>query len=475
GVLADDMGLGKTLQTLAWLLHLSRLAPEILNPKAQLPKESATPFRALIVCPKSVVSNWGNEAARFTPALATARLAPGAPLPTDAGLLIVNYAQLRLRADELAAVTWHAVVLDEGQNIKNPTSATARAARALPARHRLVLTGTPIENRLLDLWSLFAFAQPGLLGNQASFQRNYNEKQDPAGTRARLATRVRPFLLRRTKKQVAQVLPARIEEELLCELDGDQRALYDAELNRAPQLLLKVETARQFDTQRFNILQSLLRLRQICCDPRLVGLAGEAPKKRTRPSKKSAAAPAAAADRNNPDAERPAPASAKLEALLDTLEPLVAEGHRVLVFSQFVTMLEHIATELVARDIGHLLLTGQTEDRQALVDQFQSAEGPPVFLLSLKAAGSGLNLTAASYVVLYDPWRNPAVEAQAMDRTHPIGQTNTVIAYPLIAKDTVEEKIRALQREKSALAAAVVQEESLATVMDLDSLRQILG
>jgi SNF2 family DNA or RNA helicase len=169
------------------------------------------------------------------------------------------------------------------------------------------------------------------------------------------------------------------------------------------------------------------------------------------------------------------PAGAKLEALLDTLEPLVAEGHRVLVFSQFVTMLELIREELVARGIGHLLLTGQTENRQDLVDKFQSAEGPPVFLLSLKAAGSGLNLTAASYVVLFDPWWNPAVEAQAIDRTHRIGQKNTVIAYRLIAKDTIEEKIRALQREKSALASAVVQEESLAKVMDLESLRRILS
>ena len=483
GVLADDMGLGKTLQTLAWLLWLAERAAA-----------EGRPFRALVVAPKSVVPNWAVESHRFAPTLTTARMEPSSALSTTAQLLVVNYVQLRLRAPEFCAVEWDAVVLDEGQNIKNPGSATARAARELPARHRLVLTGTPIENRLLDLWSLVAFAQPGLLGSQASFQRLYNDKEDPIGARSRLATRVRPFLLRRTKGQVARDLPARIEEEIGCELEGAQRALYEAELKRARQLLLKVGDDRQFDAQRFNILQSLLRLRQICCDPRLLGLssvdpvAAPAAKKRGRPPKKIAASTApvdasvaqpeseSAPDSASADDEAPArPSSAKLDALLDTVEPLVAEGHRVLVFSQFVSMLELIRAELVARGIGYLLLTGQTENRQALVDKFQAADGPPVFLLSLKAAGSGLNLTAASYVILYDPWWNPAVEAQAIDRTHRIGQKSTVMAYRLIAKDTVEEKIRALQREKSALAAAVVQEESLATVMDLDSLRRILG
>ncbi len=486
GVLADDMGLGKTLQTLAWLLWLAdRAAAE------------GRPFRALVVAPKSVVPNWAVEAGRFAPSLTTARSVPGIDLPDSAQILVINYVQLRLRAPELSALSWDAVVLDEGQNIKNPGSATARAARDLPARHRLVLTGTPIENRLLDLWSLMAFAQPGLLGSQAGFQRLYNDKEDPEGARSRLATRVRPFLLRRTKGQVARDLPARIEEEIGCELEGAQRALYEAELKRARQLLLKVGDNRQFDAQRFNILQSLLRLRQICCDPRLIGhnavdpVEQVAAKKRGRPSKKTAAA-ASALNANSAattagsddanavidttDEDAPArPSSAKLDALLDTVEPLVAEGHRVLVFSQFVSMLELIRAELAVRGIGHLLLTGQTENRQALVDKFQAADGPPVFLLSLKAAGSGLNLTAASYVILYDPWWNPAVEAQAIDRTHRIGQKSTVMAYRLIAKNTVEEKIRALQREKSELAAAVVQEESLATVMDLDSLRRILG
>ena len=340
------------------------------------------------------------------------------------------------------------VILDEGQNIKNPGSATAHAARALRASHRLVLTGTPVENRLLDLWSLFAFAMPGLLGSQSAFKRLYDDRTDPDSARTRLAARVRHFLLRRTKSQVARDLPPRIEEEIVCELEGPQRTLYDAELKRARQILLGVHGAREFDAQRFNILQSLLRLRQICCDPRLIG---------------------------GGQAAGPGTSSAKLDALLETLEPLIAEGHKVLVFSQFVTMLELIREELVKREITHLMLTGQTENRQALVDKFQGDPTIPVFLLSLNAAGSGLNLTAASYVVLYDPWWNPAVEAQAIDRTHRIGQRNQVIAYRLLARGTVEEKIRALQRDKAALASAVVQEESLARVLDLDSLRQILS
>ena len=453
GVLADDMGLGKTLQTLAWLLWLSEQPVRDGTQPAE-----AKSFRVLVVCPKSVVVNWQMETARFAPTLTAAPLNPRAeagPLPAGVQLVVANYTQLRLHADTLAAETWNAVVLDEGQNIKNPASATAQAARALRTNHRLVLTGTPVENRLLDLWSLFAFAQPGLLGGQTSFKRLYNDKTDPAGARDRLAQRVKHFLLRRTKSQVARDLPPRIEKDLEVDLEGPQRTLYDAELKRTRQLLLGVKSAREFDTQRFNILQSLLRLRQICCDPRLIATPATGTK-----SKKVEAEP---------------PASAKLEALLDTLEPLVAEGHKVLVFSQFVTMLELIRAELNTRGLAHLLLTGQTENRQALVDQFQTDPAIPVFLLSLKAAGSGLNLTAASYVVLFDPWWNPAVEAQAIDRTHRIGQKNQVMAYRLIARNTVEEKIRALQREKAALAASVVQEESLASVLDLESLRRILA
>ncbi len=451
GVLADDMGLGKTVQALAWLLQLA---------DSLAARSPARPLRALVVCPKSVMSNWELETRRFAPVLTTAPLKSRTELPAGANFVIANYAQLRLAAGALGAVTWDAVILDEGQNIKNPQSQTARVARDLRAGHRLVLTGTPIENRALDLWSLFAFAMPGLLGSQTAFKRSFNDKSDPLA-RARLARRVRHFLLRRTKSQVAADLPPRIEEDLFVDLEGTQRKLYDAELKRTRAMLLGVTTDREFDRKRFNILQSLLRLRQICCDPRLVGM--EAP------------AGGEAGQRTAGDDAQVSGSSAKLDALMETLEPLVEEGHRVLVFSQFVSMLELIALELTARSIGHLVLTGQTENRQALVDRFQSAGGPPVFLLSLKAAGTGLNLTAASYVVLYDPWWNPAVEAQAIDRTHRIGQQEQVNAYRLLARNTIEEKIRKLQQAKGELARAIVQEENVATVMSLDDLRFVLA
>ena len=433
GILADDMGLGKTVQALAWLLWLAQRTHD------------GKPLRALVVCPKSVASNWEREAARFAPGLRVSVFQPRIHkiLPADAHVVVANYAQLRACDERFRAVSWTAVILDEGQNIKNPKSQTADVARRLSAAHRIVLTGTPIENRVLDLWSLFAFAMPGLLGGQTQFKKLYDDRKDPTA-RVRLARRVRHFLLRRTKAQVAQELPPRVEEDIVCELEGDQRRLYDAELKRARQLVLGVKDKRGFDAQRFNILQSLLRLRQICCHPSLLGA----------------------------DYARE---SAKVGALFEQIETILEEGHKVLIFSQFVSMLELLARELTERGVGFLTITGQTEDRQRLVDDFQTSPEKRVFLLSLKAAGAGLNLTAASYVVLFDPWWNPAVEAQAIDRTHRIGQVNPVVAYRLIAKDTVEEKIRALQRAKAELARAVVQEESLASVMNLDDLRYVLG
>ena len=437
-VLADDMGLGKTLQAIAWLLWLAH----------RRAGDAAPGLRVLVVCPKSVVDNWLSETARFAPALTAATFAPrvesGTPRPAT-HLVVANYAQLRLHEDALCAETWDAVILDEGQYIKNPDTATAKAARRLDAAHRLVLTGTPVENRLLDLWSLFAFAMPGLLGSQASFTREYQDATDAAAARRRLAARVRPFLLRRTKKQVAPDLPARIEEDVVCAMDDEQETLYQAELKSARQALLAVRTERDLDAQRFNILQSLTRLRQICCDPRLI----------------------------NP--EFTGKGSAKIDALFDLLEPILAEGHKVLIFSQFVGMLELIRDELKTRAIPRLVLTGETENRHELVLRFATDPTIQVFLLSLRAAGTGLNLMAASYVILYDPWWNPAVEAQAIDRTHRIGQSSQVIAYRLIARNSVEEKIRLLHREKRELADSVVDEESLTSVLDLENLRRILA
>ena len=443
GILADDMGLGKTVQTLAWLLYLK----SIRSP------DEKHPFRALVVCPKSVTHGWLVESARFTPDLTAIAFDPlrlgsdsaqsGSQLSTlNSQLLVANYSQLRLNAPWFQGQHWDAVILDEGQFIKNPGSQVAAAARSLPSRHRLVLTGTPIENRLTDLWSLFAFAQPGLLGTQTAFRRQHAEADGAA--LARLHRRVRHFLLRRTKAEAAPDLPSRTEDDIVVELEGQQRVLYDAELKRARAQLLGVTSSADLASVRFNVLASLLRLRQICCHPALVD-----PAHRDLPS-------------------------AKLDALLERLEELRDEGHQVLVFSQFVTMLEIIRDKLVETGIDHLMLTGATENRAELVDQFQSDKTKTVFLLSLKAAGFGLNLTAASYAILYDPWWNPAAEAQAIDRTHRIGQTQPVVAYRILAEGTVEEKIRALQKDKAALAAAVIQEESLSTVLDLDSLRAIL-
>ncbi|MBD5781469.1 DEAD/DEAH box helicase [Pelagicoccus sp. NFK12] len=438
GILADDMGLGKTLQALAWLVWLKKQ-----NAKAK------APFRVLIVCPKSVMDNWLSEPSKFQTGLTAA---PHQSNPDEAqarallsaNLVVANYTQLRSAADTFLAETWDAVILDEAQYIKNPSSQTARVACQLSTQHRLVLTGTPIENRSLDLWSLLRFAMPGALGSQAQFKRLYNEKKDPQAL-PRLARRIQPFLLRRAKKDVAQDLPDRIEEELHCQLEGAQAKLYQAELKKARQLLVEVKTQRQFDKSRFNILQSLLRLRQICCDPQLLG---------AKPSKTP---------------------SAKTQALLEHIQPLVDEGHKILVFSQFVSMLELLQPALDAIGIPSLMLTGKTQDRATLVERFQKPDTEKVFLLSLKAAGSGLNLTAASYVALFDPWWNPAVEAQAIDRTHRIGQKRQVIAYRLIAKDTIEEKIRALQKEKSQLASTLIDDQSLATALDLDTIRDLLA
>jgi hypothetical protein len=452
GVLADDMGLGKTVQTLAWLLHAASQVAQASSPASSEPAGGTPalpkPFRALVVCPKSVIHGWLTETARFAPSLHAVAFDPlrlGAESAVAPGpqLLVANYFQLRLNAPWFRQQNWDAVILDEGQFIKNPGSQVAAAARALSSRHRFVLTGTPIENHLTDLWSLFAFAQPGLLGTQASFRRQHDQADGAA--LARLHRRVNHFLMRRTKAQAAPDLPSRTEDDIIVELEGEQRVLYDAELKRARAHLLGVDTNRALAAVRFNVLSSLLRLRQICCHPGLVD-----PAHRDLPS-------------------------AKLDALLERLEELRDEGHQVLVFSQFVGMLQLIRARLVTAGIDHLILTGATENRAELVDTFQGDKSKTVFLLSLKAAGFGLNLTAASYAILYDPWWNPAAEAQAIDRTHRIGQTQPVVAYRLLAEGTVEEKIRALQKDKAALAAAVVQEESLESVLDLDSLRQILG
>jgi hypothetical protein len=436
GVLADDMGLGKTLEALAWLAWLRETTFNAQPP---------TPNSSLVVCPKSVMDNWHAEAKRFYPDLRVRlwRGEPDADLSAareNCDLLVMNYTQLRCLSPQIASAPWLAAILDEAQYIKNPSSQTAQAARVLKAEHRLALTGTPIENRLLDLWSIFAFAMPGALGNRTHFLRRFDSKDDPHARR-RLAARVRPFLLRRAKAQVEKDLPDRVEEDLLCEMEGEQKALYRGELKRARQLILGLKTDRQLNQERFHVLTSLLRLRQICCHPALV-------------------------DANLRQAE-----SAKVSALEDLLEPLLEEGHKVLVFSQFVTMLDLLRENVKQRGWPHFYLAGETENRGELVREFQSAKDGAVFLISLKAGGFGLNLTAASYVVLFDPWWNPAVENQAIDRTHRIGQTSKVMAYRLLMRDSVEQKIRALQKQKAALADDVLGEERFAQSLTLQDLR----
>ena len=439
GILADDMGLGKTLQTLAWLAWLRNSSlnsqPSTINP-------------SLVVCPKSVSDNWRAEAEHFYPTLKV-RVWHAGDLKSFTGMLhtadlhVLNYSQLRVVGEDLVREKFHVVILDEGQYIKNPSSQTAMVAKSLRAEHRLILSGTPIENRLLDLWSLMSFAMPGALGSRAEFGRMYDAKGDPFA-RQRLSARVRPFLIRRTKAQVARDLPDRMEEDLFCELEGEQKTLYRAELKRAQAMLLGVKTAAALNKERFNFLTSLLRLRQICCHPRLV-----------KPDSKAS--------------------SAKVEALIETLEPLIEEGNKVLVFSQFVGLLEILRDEIKERGWKQWYLAGDTENRGDLVREFQAAEGPGVFLISLKAGGFGLNLTASSYVVLFDPWWNPAVENQAIDRTHRIGQVRKVIAYRLLIKDSIEEKIRALQKQKSSLANDVLGEEKFSQGLSLDDLRYLLA
>lgn len=441
GVLADDMGLGKTLQTLTWLGWLRAEAGG---------RDSARPvLPSLVVCPKSVMENWRSEARRFYPDMrvhcwSTAEPEPMGVVRERSDLVVLNYAQLRALSEEVVGFRWQAAILDEAQYIKNPDSQTAQVARALQAEHRLALTGTPIENRLLDLWSILSFAMPGVLGSRAQFTRRFSALDDPLA-RQRLGARVRPFLLRRTKGQVAKDLPDRVEEDIVCDLEGEQRTLYQAELKRARQLLLKVQTKQELNESRFSILTSLLRLRQICCHPGL-------------------------ANSNLMEAE-----SAKVNALMDLVEPLMEEGHKVLIFSQFVTMLNLLQDTVSEKGWRHFYLAGDTEDRGELVQKFQTEPGAAVFLISLKAGGFGLNLTAASYVVLFDPWWNPAVENQAIDRTHRIGQVNKVIAYRLVMKGTVEEKIRNLQRSKAALADAVFAEEAFSQSLSLEDLRFLLA
>jgi SNF2 family DNA or RNA helicase len=438
GILADDMGLGKTLQTLCWLAFMREQKPATQKP-------------ALVICPASVLHNWQREAQRFTPNLKVLVLESGRArhnlrkqIPQH-DIIVTNYALLRRDLAALGKFQFRALILDEAQFIKNPTAQVTICVKQLRADHRLALTGTPLENRLLDLWSIVDFVQPGYLGSQSSFTENYEPKGPDAAwaqkvARRRLSAKLRPLLLRRLKRQVAQDLPDRIEERRDCDLGEAQRKLYLAELRRSREQVFKAVREKGLARSKIHVLAALTRLRQICCHPRLVG--------------------------NDSG-------SGKTETLFELLEPLLAEGQKVLVFSQFVEMLRLLEGECQQRQFPTYILTGETKQRHEVVNSFQADPNAAVFLLSLRAAGTGLNLTTASYVVLYDPWWNPAVEAQAIDRSHRIGQTRTVNAYQLIAPGTVEEKIWELQQRKAQTIMDVLGEEGFARSLsgtDLDYL-----
>lgn len=434
-ILADDMGLGKTVQALAWLEHLREREP------------NGGP--SLVVCPASVVHNWAREAERFTPGMRVLLLTSGAGRHELRGdihqhdLVVTNYALLRRDIEQWRKIELRAVILDEAQNVKNPDAAVTRAAGELQARHRVALTGTPLENRALDLWSITNFVEPGYLGSRAQFTARFDRVDAPPHARALLAAKMRPILLRRTKREVATDLPDRIEERRDCELTKGQRQLYLAELRHSRALIDELgEAPGGLAKNRVHVLAALTRLRQICCHPALAG-------------------------------GKISLGSGKFSALFELLEPLLAEGHKVLVFSQFVSCLRLLSTELRRQAVPHHMLTGQTIKRESVVRAFQEDTRPCVFLVSLKAGGTGLNLTAATYVVLFDPWWNPAVEAQAIDRTHRIGQDRTVIAYRMLAAGTIEEKIWELQQRKATLTRDILGEGGFSRALtreDLDYL-----
>jgi SNF2 family DNA or RNA helicase len=427
GILADDMGLGKTLQTLAWL--------------AWLQANSAQRRPSLVICPASVLHNWRREAERFTPKIKTLVLESGAArhnlrrqIPQH-DLIVTNYALLRRDLEALLKFSFRVVALDEAQFIKNPEAQITLSVKQLIAEQRLALTGTPMENRLLDLWSIVDFVQPGYLGTQQKFREKYEPRGEHATdeqriARCRLSAKLRPLMLRRLKREVARDLPDRIEQRRDCELGEEQRKLYLAELRRSRDEVMNCVAEKGLGRSSIHVLAALTRLRQICCHPQLVG--NDAP-------------------------------SGKTETLFELLEPLMAENQKVLVFSQFVQMLRILEKECATRQIRTHILTGETKNRQEVMENFQNDPNGCVFLLSLRAAGTGLNLTTASYVTLYDPWWNPAVEAQAIDRSHRIGQTETVNAYRLIAPGTVEEKIWELQQRKAQTIADVLGEQGFAT------------
>jgi len=442
GVLADDMGLGKTVETLALLLVLK-----------QERKEKDKPLKALIVSPTSVVTNWVREIERFSPSLSTA-LWHGAGRKDQmdelesANVIITSYALLRRDIDLLKNIDLDYAILDEAQAIKNPLSATAQAAKELKASRRLALTGTPIENRLSEIWSIFEFVSPGLLPALPKFEEKYARPIDQGDSKAaaRLRATIHPFILRRTKTEVAKDLPPKIEIDKMVDLAPDQRAIYLQVLREVRAQVLGEVERQGLAKSHLHILAGLTKLRQAACDPRLLGLPREF---------------------SHED-------SGKLSAIRELIDEVESGGHKVLVFSQFVSMLKLIKDALDEDKVRYAYLDGSTIDRAERIEKFQTDPTIPVFLISLKAGGSGLNLTAADTVIHFDPWWNPAVEDQASDRAHRIGQKKVVTVYRLVAAGTIEEKILELKQKKKDLVASVLSEdaggEKKLTREDLDDL-----
>lgn len=441
GILADEMGLGKTLQTLAYLQAIKN------SGEARKP--------SLIVCPTSLVFNWANEAERFTPALKVLRL--HGPKRRDvfdeiprSDLVITSYGLIRRDAELYRGLEFDTVVLDEAQHIKNRQTQNAQAVKSIRSAHRLVLTGTPLENSVLDLWSIFDFLMPGYLGTTTDFKERYEipiAREKSSEAQARLARRIRPFLLRRLKSEVAKDLPPKIEQVSYCELTSAQQSVYEQILEAGRKEITSAVEANGLQKSRLIILNALLRLRQICCDLRLLKL-------------------------DNID---PATASGKTELFDELLEEVVDGGHRVLVFSQFVSMLSLLKERLAAEEIDYCYLDGSTTDRAGVVQKFQNSQ-IPVFLISLKAGGVGLNLTGADTVIHFDPWWNPAVEDQATDRAHRIGQNKVVTSYKLITRGTVEEKILNLQqRKREIIAATLSSEEAFTESLTWDEIQSLFA
>ena len=420
GCLADDMGLGKTVQVLA-LLESRR------NRKSR---------PSLVVVPRSLIFNWQQEAARFTPKLRVLTHTGSERIKENThfenyDLILTTYGTLRRDVIHLVEVEFDFVILDEAQAIKNATTETAKAARLLKSRHRLALSGTPIENHIGELWSLFEFLNPGMLGSSSVFQFSTNGTQKPdEDSRAMLSRALRPFILRRTKQQVAKELPEKLEQTIYCEMDERQRRQYEELRDYYRRSILEKVSLQGINKSKIQILEALLRLRQTACHPALV------------------------------TGSTDATPNAKLDVLLPRLSEVTEEGHKAIVFSQFTSFLSIVRQRLDHQGVAYEYLDGKTRNREAAVENFQSDPNCKLFLISLKAGGQGLNLTAAEYVFLLDPWWNPAVEAQAIDRAHRIGQTNRVFAYRLITRDTVEEKVLELQSTKRDLADAIINADN---------------